>query len=136
VLGNVHTPEAARVVTTQLGAEDPKVRSRAVEALRLAPTPGVDSMLTKALDDADPGVRASAAWSLGYRKPDADTMRAMTAKLNQEQDVAVVTKLLDVLWIRRASDRVAIVGAVERVAREHPSDKVRAYAQQLLDTAS
>lgn len=136
VLGNVHTPEAARVVTAHLGAEDPQVRSRAVEALRLAPTPGVDSMLTKALDDADPGVRASAAWSLGYRAPDAGTMRAMTAKLSEEQDVAVVTKLLDVLWIRRATDRVAIVGAVERVAREHPSEKVRTYAQQLLDTAS
>lgn len=136
VLGNVRTPEAARVVTSHLNAEDPKVRSRAVEALRMAPTPGVDAMLTSALNDSDPEVRASAAWSLGYRAPDAGTMRVMTAKLSEEQDVAVVTKLLDVLWIRRDTDRVAVVAAVQRIAREHPSEKVRAYAQQLLDTVS
>ncbi len=136
VLGNARTPAAARAITTQLADSDATVRSRAIEALRLAPTPGVDAMLTNALDDTDARVRESAAWSLAYRAPSRDTMRAMVTKLGGEQDATVTTKLLDVIWIRRANDLAAITAAVQRVAREHPSQAVRTHARQLLDTAS
>jgi HEAT repeats len=133
VLGNARTPAAAQAVSTQLHADDPTVRGRALEALRLAPTPNVDAALVGALDDAEPGVRASAAWSLGYRSPSRDTMRALVAKLESEPTAAVMTKLLDVIWIRRTLDLTAITEAVQRIAGNHPSQAVRAHARALLD---
>jgi hypothetical protein len=132
VLGNARTEASAAAIATQLAEPDPRVRSRAVDALRLAPSPDVDRTLAHALADEDAGVRESAARSLSYRKPDAATLEAMLGRLAGEADPKVAATLLETVWMRRAPGGDRVIAAVERIARAHASPAVRERAQRLL----
>jgi hypothetical protein len=133
VLGNAGTPEAAAAVETQLRESDPDVRSRAVAALRRVESPAVDTQLTRALDDRDPRVRASAAWSLSYRNPTTDTLHTMIAKLAGETNADAAQALLDAIWMRRLADRDVVLAAVRAAAIGHSAESVRKRAQAMLD---
>jgi hypothetical protein len=130
VLGNARTDAAAVAISTQLAVSDPVVRSRAVEALRLAPA--ADGKLAHALDDGDARVRASAAWSIKYRKPTPELLDAMLAKLPVEADAKVAVTLLEAIWMQRGQDYDRVVLAVEGLASGHASPTVRERARKLL----
>ncbi|MBA3458739.1 MAG: HEAT repeat domain-containing protein [Deltaproteobacteria bacterium] len=133
VLGNAGTPEAARAIEAQLATTDPVLRSQALEALRRVASPDADAQLVRALGDGDPRVRGSAAWSLSYRKATPETLRALLGKLARERDEKVATRLLEVVWPRRAADLDAVLTTVRSVASGHASPEVRRHAQTLLD---
>jgi cyclophilin family peptidyl-prolyl cis-trans isomerase/HEAT repeat protein len=87
-LGRLRTPQAANYLIAGLQAEDAETRATAARALireyavsaRLAP-PTVAGLLTRAIDDADIGVRTNALRSLGSYH-DSTLARAIASKVD------------------------------------------------------
>jgi HEAT repeat protein len=136
VLGNAGTPGAAAAIARELGDPDAAVRGRAVQALRRIATPEAEGQLRRALADADDTVRASAAWTLAYRTPSPETMRALLDRLAAEPSEPAATALLDTLWARRRAAPDLVEAAVRGAAGRHASPAVRAHARALLDGTS
>jgi len=133
VLGNAGTPGAAAAIEAQLDAEDPMLRSQALEAMRRVASPDADARLVRALDDRDPRVRTSAAWSLSYRQATPETLRTLLGKLAAEADEKAAMQLLEVVWPRRKADLNAVLATVRAIADGHPVAAVRTRAKTLLD---
>jgi cyclophilin family peptidyl-prolyl cis-trans isomerase/HEAT repeat protein len=118
-LGRLRAPEAANHLIAALRAEDPATRAVAARALqreyviaaKLAPGT-VSGLLTRAIDDDDPGVRVSALRSLGSFRD--STLAAAVASRVDDPDPNVRVQAAATLGDLRGT---VAIGALTKVLR-------------------
>jgi hypothetical protein len=109
----------ALVVST---SEDQEARRRAIEELGRLDGDGITAALSLGLDDADPGVRESAAQALG-RTWDESAIEPLARALGHDDDAAVRETAA------RALGRLWSEGAVEALGRALLTDPLRAVRE-------
>ena len=101
-------PDAVEQLTAMLSSERAGTReaaARVLASLKLAAKPAIPALL-KALEDANPQVRAAAAYALG----------TVAAPGNEE----VLAALLRTVHDKEADVRLRVVGALEQLAPDSP----------------
>ncbi len=109
-------------------SQDPEARRRAVEELDRLDTDGIAAALSRGLEDADPGVRESAARALG-RTWDEGAIEPLAWALRDDGDAAVreaAAQSLGRLWSESA------VEALGRALLTDPARAVREAAARAL----
>jgi HEAT repeat protein len=138
VLGNIGAPATVVAVTPYLNAEDPQVRGKALEALRLVHNAEANGLLLEAVSrDADAGVRGSAAWALSYQQPmTEESISAQASALTAETNEAVAIVLLKNIWSSVNLEHDLVISIVSRTATSHALPTVRDAAHAMLAQAS
>ncbi len=130
-LGNVGSPAAIAAILPYAAAEDPRVRAKAMTALRLAPTGAIDETLARALtSDPSAAVRRAAAWALARRPATEGGVAALRQALAAERDSDAASAMLDAL-ARAHHAFPGLVDAALAEAASHPLEGVRTRAAKL-----
>ncbi len=132
-LGNTGSPDVLSTLRTQLSDADPRIRSAAINALRLIPGPEVEALLSAAVArDPDALVRRSAVDTLGGRPLTATTLDALLTALRSDADGMVRLGVVGAIAGQVGSSPV-VRAALDAAGTHDPDVEVRKAAARALN---